>query len=144
MTEILPDRDDDRFEEVLGRLDALIRRGQPSIEPPPPPLVEDASIPVLTEVYQPAQEKRVEEIPALSETLSLKPEVSIEEKLEQTVAAVLPEMVGILEDALALRVRPAMEEALGKVLADLRPQTEALLRLRLRQVLAQEESQSER
>lgn len=144
MTEILPERDDDRFEEVLGRLDALIRRGQPSIEPPPPPLVEDASIPVLTEVYQPAHEKRVEEIPTSSETLSLKPEVSIEEKFEQTVAAVLPEMVGILEDALALRVRPAMEEALGQVLADLRPQTEALLRLRLRQVLAQEEGLSER
>lgn len=143
MTDILPERDDDRFEEVLGRLDALVRRGQPTIEPPPPPLGEDASIPVLNEVYQPEQEERLKEIPILSETLSPESGVSIEEKLEQAVAAVLPEMVGILEDALVLRMRPALEEALGQALAELLPRTDALLRLRLRQVLVQEKSQTE-
>ena len=143
MTDILPERDDDRFEEVLGRLDALVRRGQPSIEPPPPPLVENASIPVLTEIYQPEQEERLAEIPTLSEALTSKPEVSVEDKLEQMLVAALPEMVGILEDALVQRVKPAMEDALAKVLEELRPQTEELLRQRLRQVLIQEESQKE-
>jgi hypothetical protein len=143
MTDLLPERDDDRFEEVLGRLDALVRRGQPSIEPPPPPLIESASIPVLTEVYQPEQDERLAEIPTLTEALASKPAVSVEEKLEQMLLEVLPEMAGILEEALVQRLKPAMEDALARALADLRPQTEELLRQRLRQVLVQEESQKD-
>lgn len=143
MTDLLPERDDDRFEEVLGRLDALVRRGQPSIEPPPPPIIESTSIPVLTEVYQPEQDERLAEIPTLTEALASKPAVSVEEKLEQMLLEVLPEMAGILEDALVQRLKPAMEDALARALADLRPQTEELLRQRLRQVLVQEESQKE-
>jgi hypothetical protein len=143
MTDLLPERDDDRFEEVLGRLDALVRRGQPSIEPPPPPIIESTSIPVLTEVYQPEQDERLAGIPTLTEALASKPAVSVEEKLEQMLLEVLPEMAGILEDALVQRLKPAMEDALARALADLRPQTEELLRQRLRQVLVQEESQKE-
>lgn len=143
MTDLLPERDDDRFEEVLGRLDALVRRGQPSIEPPPPPIIESTSIPVLTEVYQPEQDERLAEIPTLTEALASKPAVSVEEKLEQMLLEVLPEMAGILEDALVQRLKPAMEDALARALADLRPQTEELLRQRLRQLLVQEESQKE-
>jgi hypothetical protein len=143
MTDTLPERDDDRFEEVLGRLDALVRRGQPVVEPPPPPLVVDASIPVLIEVYQPEQEERLEAIPTLSEALPLVPELSVEERLDQALVAVLPEIVGVLEDALVLRVKPAMEEALAQALSDLRPQTEELLRQRLRQLLVPEESEPE-
>jgi len=138
MTGMPPEHDDDRFEEVLGRLDALVHRGQPAVERPP--LVAETSIPVLTEVYQPLQEE-AKEIPADIETLTQEAEVSVEEKLEQAVAAVLPVMVGILEEVLELQTRPAMESALSQAIADLRPQTEALLRQRLQQALALEKNQ---
>ena len=135
---MLPEHDDDRFEEVLGRLDALVHRDQPVVEPPP---VAETSIPVLTEVYQPVQEE-AKEVPAGMEALTQEAEMSVEEKLEQAVAAVLPVMVGILEDVLELQTRPAMESALSQAIADLRPQTEALLRQRLQQALASEKSQT--
>ena len=135
---MLPEHDDDRFEEVLGRLDALVHRDQPVVEPPP---VAETSIPVLTEVYQPVQEE-AKEVPADMEALTQEAEMSVEEKLEQAVAAVLPVMVGILEDVLELQTRPAMESALSQAIADLRPQTEALLRQRLQQALASEKSQT--
>ena len=138
MTGMLPEHDDDRFEEVLGRLDALVHRDQPVVEPPP---VAETSIPVLTEVYQPVQEE-AKEVPADMEALTQEAEMSVEEKLEQAVAAVLPVMVGILEDVLELQTRPAMESALSQAIADLRPQTEALLRQRLQQALASEKSQT--
>jgi len=140
MTGIPPEHDNDRFEEVLGRLDALVHRDQPAVEPPPP--VADSSIPVLTEVYQPGQKEEAAEVTAEIETLTPEAGVPVEEKLEQAVAAVLPVMVGILEDVLALQTRPAMESALSQAIADLRPQTEALLRQRLQQALALEKSQS--
>ena len=135
---MLPEHDDDRFEEVLGRLDALVHRDQPVVEPPP---VAETSIPVLTEVYQPVQEE-AKEVPAGMEALTQEAEASVEEKLEQAIAAVLPVMVGILEDVLELQTRPAMESALSQAIADLRPQTEALLRQRLQQALASEKSQT--
>jgi hypothetical protein len=95
---------------------------------------------VLTEVYQPGEGSREEEIPA-PDTLSSKPAVPMEVWLEQALAAALPEMLGIVEDALVLRLRPTMEDALVHALADLRPQTEALLRSRLRQALVENQSE---
>jgi hypothetical protein len=142
MTEILPERDDGRFEEVLGRLDALVRRGQSEIEPPPPPLVEEPSIPVLTEVYQP-QEVRAEVIPTLSDAVLPAPEQSNEDNLELTLAMLLPEMERLVEDTLASEVKPALEQALNHALVDLRPHIEAALRQRLRQVLAGNGGQAE-
>jgi hypothetical protein len=142
MTEMLPERDDGRFEEVLGRLDALVRRGQSEIEPPPPPLVEEPSIPVLTEIYQP-QEVRAESIPTLDDAVSLAPERSIEDKLQLMLAMLLPEMERLVEGALASQVKPALEQALNQAIVDLRPQIEAALRQRLRQVLAGKSDQAE-
>lgn len=142
MTNVLPERDDDRFEEVLERLDALVRRGQPESDPPPPPpAVSEVSIPVLTEVYRPELEEAAPHGSA-SEDAAL-PELSAEEKLEQAVVAVLPIMTEVLENTLAQTVRPALDKALDQAIADLRPQMEALLRQRLRQALAQEEDQTE-
>ncbi|HEY3328062.1 MAG TPA: hypothetical protein VGK14_12985 [Novimethylophilus sp.] len=138
MTNVLPERDDDRFEEVLERLDALVRRGQPESDPPPPPpAVSEASIPVLTEVYRPELEEAVPHEPA-SEDAAL-PELSAEEKLEQAMDAALPVMTEVLENALAQTVRPALNKALDQAIAELCPQMEALLRQRLQQALAQED-----
>lgn len=132
----MPGRDDERFEEVLERLDALVRRGQPDADlpPPPPPAVSEASIPVLTEIYRPgsAEAEPASGQPAL-------PELSTAEKLEQAVAAALPVMTEVLEQVLAQTVRPALDQAI----ADLRPQMEAVLRQRLLQALAQEQGQTE-
>ncbi len=131
------ERNDEHFEEVLGRLDSLIRRGQPPVQPPPPPQVSEATIPVLTEIYDgPVMEQ-------LEATLPAGPQVSEQEKLEQAVSAVLPMMVEILEEALIREVRPAMESALKRVLEDLRPQIEGILRQRLQTLPAQDDAENE-
>lgn len=124
------ERNDEHFEEVLGRLDSLIRRGQPPTQPPPPPSVSEATIPVLTEVYDGAP---VVDVPTEEEIV-----VSEQEKLELAVAAVLPMMVEVLEEALIREVRPAMEGALKRVLEDLQPQIEIMLRQRLQATPAQD------
>lgn len=134
------ERNDEHFEEVLGRLDSLIRRGQPEtlLQPPPPP-ISQTSIPVLTEVYE-ASTEPVPSAPLLTDLISdqIITEVSVAEKLEQAVAAVLPTMVAVLEEALAMKVQPAMERALSQVLDDLHPQIESILRQQLKTLLAQE------
>jgi len=135
---------DEHFEEVLGRLDSLIRRDQPTIPPPPPPPVSEATIPVLTEVYAAAPAQA--EVPLLTEIVFEREvvEVSTAEKLEQAVAAVLPVMVGVLEEALVMKIQPVMESALKQILEDLHPQIEPILRQRLQALLAQEaENQTE-
>ena len=138
MTDVLPERDDERFEEVLERLDALVRRGQPDSDPPPPPpAVSEASIPLLTEVYRPELDGAV--LQESASERSVLPELSAEEKLEQAVVAVLPVMTEVLEKVLAQSLRPALDQAI----ADLRPQVEAVLRQRLLQALAQEQDQTE-
>lgn len=138
MTNGLPERDDERFEEVLERLDALVRRGQPDSDPPPPPpAVSEASIPVLTEVYRPEWVGAAPQQSAPEQPVA--PGLSAEEKLEQAVVAVLPVMTEVLETVLAQAVQPALERAI----ADLRPQMEAALRQRLQQALAQEQDQTE-
>jgi hypothetical protein len=124
-------RNDEHFEEVLGRLDSLIRRNQPPTQPPPPPLVSEATIPVLTDVYEGA-----EVLPSDVSVADAK--ISEQEKLELAVAAVLPMMVEVLEDALIREVRPAMENALKRVLEDLQPQIEIMLRQRLKAPPAQD------
>jgi hypothetical protein len=124
-------RNDEHFEEVLGRLDSLIRRGQPPTQPPPPPLVSEATIPVLTEVYEGA-----EVFPSDAPVVDVK--ITEQEKLELAVAAVLPMMVEVLEEALIREVRPAMEGALKRVLEDLQPQIEIMLRQRLQSPPAQD------
>jgi hypothetical protein len=128
--EMEAERNDEHFEEVLGRLDSLIRRGQPPTQPPPPPSVSEATIPVLTEVYDGTP---VVDAPTEEEIV-----VSEQEKLELAVAAVLPMMVEVLEEALIREVRPAMEGALKRVLEDLQPQIETMLRQRLQATPAQE------
>jgi hypothetical protein len=139
----LSERDDDRFEEVLGRLDALVRRGQPNIEPPPPPIVLEASIPVLTEVYRPPAGEGVPEVITQPEGTTQQPGSTFEEKLDQIMATVLPVMMETLEDALWQKVQPALESAVKQALVDLRPQTQALLRQRLQHVLAQQKDQTD-
>lgn len=135
------ERDDDKFEEVLGRLDALIRRGQAVVDPPPPPpMATDTSIPVLTEVYQPDAESVRLDTPVQQAMLPALPET---DKLEQAVMAVLPLLEGVLEDMMVRQIQPAMEAALQQALADLRPQAEVLLRQRLGQLMAQEKDQTE-
>lgn len=131
------ERDDEHFEEVLGRLDSLIRRGQPPVQPPPPPQVSEATIPVLTEIYDgPVIEQLEAALPAA-------PQISDQEKLEQAVSTVLPMMVEILEETLIKEVRPAMDSALKRVLEDLRPQIEGMLRQRLQTLPAQGDAESE-
>lgn len=131
------ERNDEHFEEVLGRLDSLIRRGQPPTQPPPPPQVSEATIPVLTEVYDGSAMLQAET------ALPVVPQMSEQEKLEQAVSAVLPMMVEILEETLIREVRPAMEGALKRVLEDLRPQIEGMLRQRLQTLPAQEDVEKE-
>lgn len=140
------DRNDGHFEEVLGRLDSLIRQGQPAVPPPPPPPVSEATIPVLTEVYETSPEPAQPDVPVLTEPVSKinVSETSAEEKLEQAVAAVLPMMAEALEEALLMKVQPAMERAFNQALEDLRPQIETILRQKLQTALTQDrESQTE-
>lgn len=126
MTGLPPERDDDRFQEVLGRLDALVRRGHPGDEsPPPPPAVSEASIPVLTDVYLPDSE----EGPNLS-SAEMAPET-----LAQAVAEVLPGVMEVLEDVFAREIKLAMSEALDAAIADVRPLVEERLRQHLLQIL---------
>lgn len=133
------DRDDEHFEVVLGRLDSLIRHGQTTPPPPPPPSVSEATIPVLTEVYQAVSESLISDacMPAPPEAAC--PEITDEEKLELAVAAVLPLLTAVLEEELVMRVQPAMERALNQTLENLQPQIEAILRQRLQIQLAQEQ-----
>jgi hypothetical protein len=133
MSDTLPARDDDRFEEVLGRLDALVRRGQPDNDPPPPPpAVSEATIPVLTEVYRP-------EFVVVDE-VARAPALSADEQLEQAMTLVLPVMAETVGAIMEETVRPALEQALRETLAELRPQVEDLLRQRLRQALTRPEA----
>lgn len=133
MTETLPERDDDRFEEVLGRLDALVRRGQR--DESPPLAVADVAIPVLTDVFLPDQTGDMETIPLLTDALN--------QERDQPLDAILPLMVNVLEAALIQEIQPALEDALKIKVAELRPQLEYLLREQLRQALAREENQTE-
>lgn len=136
MTETIPERDDDRFEEVLGRLDALVKRGQRDEEPLPPPVVAESEIPVLTEVFSPGQVVDAEAIPLLADTL-------IQEQREPSLDAMLPLMVKVMEDALVQQVQPALEEVLRAKIKELRPQLDMLLRQHLQSTLVQEEHQTE-
>lgn len=133
------ERDNEHFEGVLGRLDSLVRRGQPETPPPPPPPVSEATIPVLTEVYAARPETVQTELPVTDILIEQAiPDVSAAEKLEQALAAVLPMMATVLEEALVMKVQPAMESALKQVLDDLHPQIELILRQRLQTLLAQD------
>lgn len=135
MTGFPPERDDDRFREVLGRLDALVRRSYPDDEPPlPPPAVSEATIPVLTDVYSPAAREE--------DVHSLLPGTTAQ-ALEQAVAEVLPGVVEALEDVLARQVRPALSVALDAAIADLRPQIEEKVRQYLLQAIAKGKDQVE-
>ncbi len=128
------ERNDEHFEEVLGRLDSLIRHGQPATPPPPPPPVSEATIPVLTEIYEVIPEQAG--LPDSSaSTGNTEIQVSEEEKLEQAVIAVLPIMTAALEEALLINVKPAMEHAFSQALDSLRPQVETLLRQQLHTAL---------
>ena len=132
---------DEHFEEVLGRLDSLIRRDQLATQPPPPPPVSEATIPVLTEVYAVTAAPLQPEVPLLTEMVSgqeVIEEISAADKLEQAVAAALPAMAEELEALLIMKIQPAMERALEQILEDLRPQIESILHQRLQALLAQE------
>lgn len=129
-------RDDDRFEEVLGRLDALVRRGQIDDERlPPPPVATENVIPVLTEVFVPGHTVNSEAIPVLTETLSQEPEVQLD--------AMLPLMVRVIEESLIQQIQPALEEALKSKIAELRPQLDLLLRRQMQPGIVPEENQTE-
>lgn len=145
----IPPRDDERFEEVLERLDALVRRGQPEPEPPPPPPpVSEATIPVLTEVWAPASEPV-----SVAEGAGTEPDASPAEpagsppagglQLEQAMAEVLPVIAEVLETTLLNQLQPALDQAIGRTLAELRPQLEERLRQRLQQALAEDPGQTE-
>jgi hypothetical protein len=136
MTETAPERDDDHFEEVLGRLDALVKRGQGDGESLPPPVGTEVPIPLLTEVFLHDQTGDIEAIPLLTDALS-------SERVQPLDAAILPLMVKVLEDALMQQVQPALENALKTRIAELRPQLEEILRQHLQQALARGENQTE-
>jgi len=126
MTDFPPQRDDERFQEVLGRLDALVRRGQPEDTPPPPPAISEATIPVLTDVYSPADE-------VLRET-----HAAGRREIEQIITDLLPEMMGMMESALLEQLKPALNASLNAAVAEIRPQIEDKIRQRLLQALAHE------
>lgn len=112
-----PPRDGERFEEVLGRLDSLIRRNQSQSTPLPPPVVSEATIPVLTEEF----------FPEISQHKSLPEDETAEVLMERLVEAVMPVMMH------------ALDEVLSQVIGEIRPKTEALLRQRIQQTLSQKE-----
>lgn len=119
-------RDDERFQAVLGRLDALVRRSQPEDgPPPPPPAVSEATIPVLTDVYLPADQEN-------SAPLSVPPSRNVEDAITE----MLPEMVKILVDELEQQAKPALSQVFDTVIAEMRPQIEEHIRQRLSQALA--------
>lgn len=122
----IPSRDDDRFEEVLGRLDALMRRDQPP--PGPPPLSPSENpIPVLTEIYVPAgTAENLQE-----DTSVVQGQLTADELMEQATAVVLPVMAQMIEDVLLSKIMPAVEGVIQQSLAELKPQLESLLRQHL-------------
>ncbi len=135
------ERNDEHFEQILGRLDSLVRRGYSEAQPPPPPSVSEATIPVLTEIFEGVPE--AEDAPATENTATPAeppPELTSEEKMEQAVAAVLPFMSSVLEEVLVERVKPAMETAIEQALVELRPQIEKNLRRHLEAVLTGSET----
>ncbi|GBG13552.1 hemolysin D [Novimethylophilus kurashikiensis] len=127
MSDYPTQRDDERFQQVLGRLDALVRRGQgDEMPPPPPPAVSEATIPVLTEVYQPEE----------SEQLRPHGEQSLLHEVEAVVLDAVPEMAKMLADAVESQVKPTVNQVLDAVIAEMRPQIEEKIRQRLMQALA--------
>ena len=114
MVDDIPPRDDERFEEVLGRLDLLIRRNQSQSSPLPPPAVSEATIPVLTEEF----------VPEVPYQKPLTEEETAEALMERLVEAVMPVMMHALDDVLS------------QVIGEIRPKTEALLRQRIQQTLS--------
>lgn len=132
---MLNGRDDDRFEEVLGRLDALVRRGQPVEDRPPPRIVPDPAIPVLTEVLLTGKSAEEDTIPLLTEELS--------QDRDRVEKSVLQMLVNLVENTIVEQIQPALQEALVNKVAELRPQIEMLLRQRLQQTLTQKTDQTE-
>jgi hypothetical protein len=131
MSDYPTQRDDERFQQVLGRLDALVRRGRgDDMPPPPPPAVSEATIPVLTEVYQPGD----------AEQLRPSGEQGLLQEVEAVVSEAVPEMAKMLADAVESQVKPAVNQVLDAVIAEMRPQIEEKIRQRLMQALASHSS----
>jgi hypothetical protein len=86
-------------EDVLGRLDALLNRDKAAS-------MIETTIPLLTEIYQPAAAPSTASAPA-GAGLNLSPE-----HIEQLVQLLLPEMTRIMQDALTQHIQPALETTL--------------------------------
>jgi hypothetical protein len=129
MSDTLSQRDDERFQEVLGRLDALVRRGRSDdTPPPPPPAISEASIPVLTEVY----------LAGDAEQLRPHQGSGLPQEIEMAICAAVPEMAKMLADAVESQVKPAVNQVLDAVIAEMRPHIEENIRQRLMQALARQ------
>ena len=115
MSEFSPEPDE-RFDEILSRLDALVKRGNP-IPDAPPPL--DAGIPVLTELYQPEMQGDASSVFPVRENVNPSMEVILE--------AIIPSLLDTLEKALSQNLKPALEAAINEKLEELRPQLKAML-----------------
>jgi len=114
--------DDGRFEAVLDRLDALVRRGQPVGDTEPPPAPSGPAIPMLTEVMVPDQSGG-EDVPVLTEV--------VQQASGQTLDMIVPAMVEALEGELMRSLKPVLENALRSGIEAIRPQLEETLRQRL-------------
>jgi hypothetical protein len=123
VTEPSAERDDQRFQEVLGRLDALVRRGQGSGTAPPPS--GKGEIPVLTEIYQPDQQPLIEP-PLLTDILPS------EEVGGHGFASLL---VQVVEEVLRQKVQPELTAAINEKMGELRPQLEGWLQEALQRAL---------
>lgn len=123
MTEPSAERDDQRFQEVLGRLDALVRRGQGGEAVPPPSGKEE--IPLLTEIYQPGQPPLIEP-PVLTDILPSE---------EAGGHEFAPLLARVMEDVLRQKVQPELTAAINEKMEELRPQLASWLQEALQRAL---------
>lgn len=107
-------------DDVLGRLNALLNRDRHAASDAPPPPV---SVPLLTDIYVPATE-------------------SLKDPADALLQAAVPLMVKVMEDVLVSYAKPAMDEAISRVLAEMQPRIDVLLRQQLKEMLAQQNIQA--
>lgn len=130
----------DNDDDVLGRLDALLNRDKAHRDvqavpatPPAETISSVLDVPLLTEIYQP-------------EVVSRDDDVMVRGVVEQQpapegayllVQEAVPMMVNVIDEVLTSYAKPAMEETMQRVLAEMQPKIEALMRQRLHETLAQ-------
>ncbi len=107
-------------DDVLGRLNALLNRDRHAAADVPPPPAALPEVPLLTDIYVP---------PA--------PATAASDPAEALVQAAVPMMVKVVEEVLASYAKPAIDEAIGRAVADMQPRIDALLRQQLKEMLAQ-------